>query len=52
MRVEVLGGLERQRRWSRDDKVRIVEETLAQELSRASSRNVQNAISVDQTGDR
>ena len=28
MRVEVLGGLER-RRWSQDDKVRIVEETLA-----------------------
>lgn len=29
MRVEVLGGLERRRRWSLDDKVRIVEETLA-----------------------
>src|ERR1700757_523222 len=29
MRVEVLGGLERRRRWSRDDKARIVEETLA-----------------------
>ena len=29
MRVEVLGGLERRRRWSRDDKTRIVEETLA-----------------------
>ena len=29
MRVEVLGGLERRRRWSQDDKVRIVEETLA-----------------------
>src|SRR4051794_6555427 len=28
MRVEVLGGLER-RRWSQDDKARIVEETLA-----------------------
>jgi transposase len=28
MRVEVLGGLERRRRWSQDDKVRIVEETL------------------------
>jgi hypothetical protein len=28
MRVEVLGGLERRRRWSHDDKVRIVEETL------------------------
>ena len=28
MRVEVLGGLERRRRWSQDDKVRIVE-TLA-----------------------
>jgi transposase len=28
MRVEVLGGLERRRRWSRDDKARIVEETL------------------------
>ena len=29
MRVDVLGGLERRRRWSQDDKVRIVEETLA-----------------------
>jgi transposase len=29
MRVEVLGGVERRRRWSRDDKARIVEETLA-----------------------
>jgi transposase len=29
MRVEVLGGLERWRRWSQDDKARIVEETLA-----------------------
>ena len=29
MRVEVLGGLERRRRWSPDDKARIVEETLA-----------------------
>ena len=29
MRVEVLEGLERRRRWSQDDKVRIVEETLA-----------------------
>ena len=29
MRVEVLGGVERRRRWSRDDKVRIIEETLA-----------------------
>jgi hypothetical protein len=28
MRVEVLGGFER-RRWSQDDKARIVEETLA-----------------------
>jgi transposase len=28
MRVEVLGGLERRRRWSQDDKARIVEETL------------------------
>jgi transposase len=28
MRVQVLGGLER-RRWSQDDKARIVEETLA-----------------------
>ena len=28
MRVEVLGGLERRRRWSQDDKTRIVEETL------------------------
>jgi transposase len=29
MRVEVIGGLERRRRWSQDDKARIVEETLA-----------------------
>jgi transposase-like protein len=29
MRVEVLGGLEQRRRWSPDDKARIVEETLA-----------------------
>jgi transposase len=29
MRVEVLGGIERRRRWSRDDKMRIIEETLA-----------------------
>jgi transposase len=29
MRVEVLGGLERRRRWSQDDKARIVGETLA-----------------------
>jgi transposase len=29
MRVEVLGGVERRRRWSRDDKMRIIEETLA-----------------------
>ena len=29
MRVEVLGGLERRRRWSQHDKARIVEETLA-----------------------
>ena len=29
MRVEVLGGLERRRRWTQDDKARIVEETLA-----------------------
>jgi transposase len=29
MRVEVLGELERRRRWSQDDKARIVEETLA-----------------------
>jgi transposase len=29
MRVEVLGGVERRRRWSLDDKMRIVEETLA-----------------------
>jgi hypothetical protein len=28
MRVEVLGGVERRRRWSRDDKTRIIEETL------------------------
>ena len=29
MRVEVLSGVERRRHWSQDDKVRIVEETLA-----------------------
>ena len=29
MRIEVLGGVGRRRRWSQDDKVRIVEETLA-----------------------
>ena len=29
MRVEVLGGVERRRRWSHDDKVRMIEETLA-----------------------
>jgi len=29
MRLEVLGGVERRRRWSRDDKMRIIEETLA-----------------------
>src|SRR4051795_5472645 len=29
MRVEVLGGVERRRCWSRDDKMRIIEETLA-----------------------
>jgi transposase-like protein len=29
MRVEALGGLERRRRWSQDDKARIVKETLA-----------------------
>ena len=29
MRVEILGGVERRRRWSRDDKMRIIEETLA-----------------------
>src|SRR5271156_5562570 len=29
MRVEVLGGVERRRRWSRDDKMRIIEDTLA-----------------------
>jgi transposase len=28
MRVEVLGGLECRRRWSQDDKTRIVKETL------------------------
>ena len=35
MRVEVLGGLERRRRWSQDDKARIVEETLAPGAKRA-----------------
>jgi len=28
MRVEVLGGIKRRRRWSRDDKMRIIGETL------------------------
>src|SRR5271155_1464052 len=28
MRVEVLGGIERRRRWSSDEKIRLVEETL------------------------
>jgi transposase len=28
MRVEVLDGVERRRRWSTDDKMRLVEETL------------------------
>jgi transposase len=42
MRVEVLGGVERRRRWSSDEKTRIVEETLAPggygaELSKPSS---------------
>src|SRR5205085_9745050 len=29
MRVEVLGGLQRRRRWSQDDRGRMIEETLA-----------------------
>jgi Transposase len=29
MRVEVLGSVQRRRRWSQDDKARVVEETLA-----------------------
>jgi transposase len=29
LRIKVLGGVERRRRWSRDDKMRIIEETLA-----------------------
>jgi transposase len=29
MRVEILGGVERRRQWSRDEKMRIIEETLA-----------------------
>jgi transposase len=29
MRVEVLSAVERRRRWSHDDKIRIIEETLA-----------------------
>ena len=29
MRVEVLDGVERRRRWSREDKARVIEETLA-----------------------
>jgi transposase len=28
MRVEVLGGVERRRRWSRDDEMRIIEATV------------------------
>ncbi|MBA4806425.1 transposase [Brevundimonas sp.] len=29
MRVEILNGIERRRRWSRDEKMQIIEETLA-----------------------
>lgn len=35
MRVKVLGGLERRRRWLQDDKARIVEETLAPDAKAA-----------------
>jgi len=40
MRVEVLGGVERRRRWSRDDKMRIIEETLAPGLASGQYRGV------------
>jgi transposase len=41
MRVEVLGGVERRRRWSSDEKVRIVEETLVPgaKISEVARRN-------------
>jgi transposase len=41
MRVEVLGGVERRRRWSSDEKTRIVEETLVPgaKISEVARRN-------------
>jgi transposase len=41
MRVEVLGNVERRPRWSQDDKMRIVEETLASgaKVSEVARRN-------------
>jgi transposase len=41
MRVEVLGGVERRRRWSSDEKARIVEETLVPgaKISEVARRN-------------
>jgi transposase len=41
MRVEVLGGVERRRRWSSDEKMRLVEETLVPgaKISEVARRN-------------
>ena len=46
MRVEVLGGLERRRRWSQDDKARIVGETLAPgaKVTEVARRNVRRVV--------
>src|SRR5450432_404432 len=41
MRVEVLGGVERRRRWSSDEKTRLIEETLVPgaKISEVARRN-------------